>query len=68
MAMLFAVQPFGNSLVTLELTGAQIERMLEQQWLDQPKPRILHVSDGLHLSLGRLQATGRTRRAGEREP
>ncbi|WP_157505868.1 bifunctional metallophosphatase/5'-nucleotidase [Geminicoccus roseus] len=45
-AELFAVQPFGNSLVTMSLTGAQIERMLEQQWLDQPKPRILHVSDG----------------------
>ena len=45
-ADLFAVQPFGNQLVTLDLTGAQIERMLEQQWLDQPKPRILHVSRG----------------------
>jgi 5'-nucleotidase len=45
-ADLFAVQPFGNSLVTMEVTGAQIERMLEQQWLDQPKPRILHVSNG----------------------
>ena len=45
-ADLFAVQPFGNSLVTMELTGAQIERMLEQQWVDQPKPRILHVSAG----------------------
>jgi 5'-nucleotidase len=30
----------------MEVTGAQIERMLEQQWLDQPKPRILHVSNG----------------------
>jgi len=45
-ADLFAVQPFGNSLVTMELTGRQIERLLEQQWLDQPKPRILHVSAG----------------------
>ncbi len=45
-ADVFAVQPFGNSLVTMELTGSQIERVLEQQWLDQPKPRILHVSDG----------------------
>lgn len=45
-ADLFAVQPFGNALVTMDLTGAQIARMLEQQWLDQPKPRILHVSQG----------------------
>ena len=45
-ADLFAVQPFGNQLVTMDLTGAQIDRMLEQQWQDQPKPRILHVSQG----------------------
>ncbi len=28
----FAVQPFGNLLVTLTMTGAQIEAVLEQQW------------------------------------
>ena len=28
----FTVQPFGNSLVTMTLTGAQIETLLEQQW------------------------------------
>ncbi len=42
----FAVQPFSNTLVTLTLTGEQIHRLLEQQWLDQPKPRILQVSKG----------------------
>ncbi len=42
----FTVQPFGNSLVTMTLTGAQIETLLEQQWLGQPFPRILQVSDG----------------------
>jgi 5'-nucleotidase len=45
-ADIFAVQPFGNSLVTLTLTGAQIKTLLEQQWLNQPKPRILQVSSG----------------------
>ncbi len=45
-ADIFAVQPFGNSLVTLTLTGAQIKTLLEQQWLNQPKPRILQVSNG----------------------
>jgi 5'-nucleotidase len=45
-ADIFAVQPFGNSLVTLTLTGAQIKTLLEQQWLNQPKPRILQVSRG----------------------
>jgi 5'-nucleotidase len=29
---LFAVQPFGNNLVTLAVTGAQLEQLLEQQW------------------------------------
>ena len=28
----FASQPFGNTLVTLTLTGAQLKEMLEQQW------------------------------------
>lgn len=31
-AALYAVQPFGNHLVTLTLTGAQLLRLLEQQW------------------------------------
>ena len=42
----FAVQPFSNMLVTVTLTGAQLHTVLEQQWLDQPKPRILQVSEG----------------------
>jgi 5'-nucleotidase len=28
----FASQPFGNTLVTLTLTGAQLKQVLEQQW------------------------------------
>ena len=31
---LFAVQPFGNTLVVLEMTGAQIRQLLEQQFTD----------------------------------
>jgi 5'-nucleotidase len=42
----FSVQPFGNSLVTMTLTGAQIDTLLEQQWLGQTFPRILQVSNG----------------------
>ncbi|MBK5107546.1 MAG: bifunctional metallophosphatase/5'-nucleotidase, partial [Anaerolineales bacterium] len=44
----FGVQPFGNSLVTMTLTGAQIDTLLEQQF-DNPGPgssRILQVSEG----------------------
>jgi 5'-nucleotidase len=42
----FSVQPFGNSLVTMSLTGAQIDTLLEQQWVGQTSPRILQVSQG----------------------
>jgi 5'-nucleotidase len=43
----FAVQPFGNSLVTMTLTGAQIDRALEQQWDGQgTTPKVLQVSGG----------------------
>jgi 5'-nucleotidase len=45
-ADLFASQPFHNHLVTLTLTGIQIKNMLEQQWLDPKRPRILQVSNG----------------------
>jgi 5'-nucleotidase len=46
----FTVQPFGNSLVTMTLSGAQIETLLEQQFTgcpnNQPFNRILQVSEG----------------------
>ncbi|MBF6221954.1 5'-nucleotidase C-terminal domain-containing protein [Nocardia abscessus] len=38
---IFTVQPFGNQVVTLTLTGSQILRLLEQQWNDPAKPAIL---------------------------
>lgn len=42
---IFAVQPFGNELVVLTLTGEQIEAVLKQQY--QPSGNnILQVSDG----------------------
>ncbi len=44
----FAVHPFGNSLVTMSLTGAQIDTLLEQQF-DNPEAgsrRVLQVSQG----------------------
>jgi 5'-nucleotidase len=47
---MFASQPFRNQLVTLTLTGTQIKNVLEQQWLDPKRPRILHVSDGFSYS------------------
>ncbi|MGC3996449.1 MAG: bifunctional metallophosphatase/5'-nucleotidase [Anaeromyxobacter sp.] len=40
---LFAIHPFGNGLVSLTLTGAQLQALLEQQW-STPDPRLLQVS------------------------
>ncbi|WP_202079528.1 bifunctional metallophosphatase/5'-nucleotidase [Caldalkalibacillus salinus] len=45
---LYTMLPFGNSLVTMTLTGEQIETLLEQQWAGS-YPRILQLS-GLHYT------------------
>jgi 5'-nucleotidase len=44
----YAAQPFGNSLVTLTLTGEQLKTLLEQQWsASQPeRARMLQPSAG----------------------
>ncbi len=50
---MFTVQPFGNSMVTMTLTGAQIETLLEQQFNGcgiQNSTRILQVSNGFTYS------------------
>jgi 5'-nucleotidase len=51
---MFTVQPFGNSLVTMTLSGAQIETMLEQQFNGcvpgTTANRILQVSAGFTYS------------------
>jgi 5'-nucleotidase len=46
----FAVQPFANDLVTLTLTGAQLDALLEQQF-DAQGPRILSPSQGVTYTL-----------------
>ena len=45
---MFTVQPFGNSMVTMTLTGAQIERLLEEQFAPCTlgTNRVLQVSAG----------------------
>jgi len=40
---MFTVQPFGNSMVTMTLTGTQIDTLLETQWVVN---RVLQVSNG----------------------
>jgi 5'-nucleotidase len=41
---LFTVQPFANDLVRMDLTGAQVLALLEQQWSNPTQPRFLQVS------------------------
>ncbi|MEY2631562.1 MAG: hypothetical protein RIR00_216 [Pseudomonadota bacterium] len=57
-ADLFAAQPFGNELVTLNLNGAELRALLEQQWLGQPFPRILQVSAGFGYTWDGRQPPG----------
>ena len=54
---MFTVQPFGNSMVTMTLTGAQIERLLEEQFAGCTlgTARILQVSAGFSYT---WQASG----------
>jgi 5'-nucleotidase len=54
----FASQPFRNQLVTLTLTGAQIKTLLEQQWLDPKRPRILQLSKGFSYTWDGAKAHG----------
>jgi 5'-nucleotidase len=59
-AEMFNVQPFGNSLVTMTLTGAQIDTLLEQQF-DNPaagQSRILQVSAGFTYEWSASAPTG----------
>jgi 5'-nucleotidase len=53
----FTVQPFGNSLVTMTLTGQQILDMLKSQWCGQAFPRVLLPSAGVHYTFDQSDAT-----------
>ncbi len=57
-AEIAATQPFGNTLVTLTLTGAQIDTLLEQQWAGQPAPDILSPSEGFSYAWSRSAPDG----------
>jgi 5'-nucleotidase len=41
---LFTVQPFGNQLVVVTLTGRELTAVLERQWADEASPRFLQIS------------------------
>jgi 5'-nucleotidase len=54
---LFAIQPFSNDLVSMDLTGAQVDLLLEQQWINQNPARILKIS-GLTYTWDASRAIG----------
>ncbi len=57
---LFSVQPFGNSLVTMTLTGEELRLLLEQQWLppQDERGRVLQPSRGFAYSWDATQPVG----------
>lgn len=57
---LFSVQPFGNSLVTMTLSGDELRLLLEQQWLppQDEHGRVLQPSRGFAYSWDRTQPVG----------
>ena len=58
----FTVQPFNNFLVSMDINGADIWSLLQQQWTGSntvAKPKFLQVSKGLHYTYGDT-STGRT--------
>jgi len=68
-AALNTVEPFGNTLSTLNLTGAQLQSLLEQQWsaanrgakynlVTGTSGRILQVSKGLTYTFDNSKITG----------
>jgi 2',3'-cyclic-nucleotide 2'-phosphodiesterase / 3'-nucleotidase / 5'-nucleotidase len=46
---LFGVQPFGNDLVKMTVTGEIIRELLNQQWADPTRAKMLQIS-GLHYT------------------
>jgi len=57
-ASLFETQPFGNTLVTITLTGAQIKALLEMQWKAGVSSRVLQVSRGFSYTWDKARADG----------
>jgi 5'-nucleotidase len=56
----FTVQPFGNSLVTMTLTGARILEMLKSQWCGAASPRVLLPSASVSYTFDQSDAAAIT--------
>ena len=65
---LFAVMPFGNNLATMDLTGQQILRLLEQQWesIQPAGGRVMQVSKGFSYTWDASKPEGAATGTGNR--
>jgi 5'-nucleotidase len=55
---IYAVQPFGNTLVTMTYTGAQLLQILEEQFANMNDWNILAVSEGFTMTLDPSKPAG----------
>lgn len=55
---LFKVQPFGNTLVVKKMTGRQIKELLEHQFANMARRRVLFPSDNLRYEVDLKQSLG----------
>ncbi len=55
---LFSMQPFGNTLVVMSLTGAEVRELLEQQQRGGPQAPLMSPSSGLSYRWVRSAPTG----------
>ena len=55
---IYAVQPFGNTLVTMTYTGAQLLQILEEQFANMNDWNVLAVSEGFTMTLDPSKPVG----------
>ena len=55
---LFKVQPFGNTLVVKRMTGQQVKDLLEHQFENLDRPKVLFPSESLRYEVDRRQPKG----------
>ena len=55
---LFKVQPFGNTMVVKRMTGQQVKDLLEHQFANLDRPKVLFPSESLQYAVDLRQAKG----------
>jgi 5'-nucleotidase len=55
---LFKIQPFGNTLVVKRMTGQQVKDLLEHQFANLERSKVLFPSESLKYEVDLRQSTG----------